>query len=385
MPIVWVAAILPAGRSRANEPMRVSDCRSCTKRGNVCGIEIVSMRIPGIIVVSAMVAVATTTPRAAAQSPYCLPLQMELADLERAGAGVSGGDDRAIRRQLDRALAEERRAGCRSFFQTRSSRGACRSIRSRISSLQRQLSGSQFGGFFGLGRSPLDRRRDSIREALARNGCSAYGGGGFRTICVRLCDGYYFPLSNTSSRQRFAQDAQKCMGQYGPGEATLFYYPFPYGDASQAVSLDGQRYFDQPNAFMFQNAYVPQCAAQLHAGLAALRERVLAVAPTQLGEQFAAAAEARMGTLSVPTPIGRPDWSSDPETLANRAGNLFIQPQIASPVEIALVGKASRSVGDPYYFAAANPGPPRTVAGYKPPELTDFRMPQRASILPVAR
>jgi hypothetical protein len=341
------------------------------------------MRIVGIIIISAILAVASAIPPGAAQSPYCLPLQMELAELEKAGAGTAGGDDRAIRRQLNRAMAEERRAGCRGFFGSRSSRSACRSIRTRISSLQRQLSGSRFGGFFG--RSSLDSRRDRIREALARNRCSTYGGSGFRTLCVRLCDGYYFPLSNTSSRQRFAQDAQKCMGQYSPGEATLFYHRFPYGDASQAVSLDGQRYFEQPYAFAFQSAYLPQCAAQLHAGLAALKERVRTVTPTSLGEQFAAVAEARMETPSAPIPIARPDWSSDPETLANRAGGLLPQPIAAPPVEIALIGKASRRVGDPYHFADANPGPPPTVAGYRAPELRDFRMPQRASMLPVTR
>jgi hypothetical protein len=52
---------------------------------------------------------------------------------------------------------------------------------------------------------------------------------------------------------------------------------------------------------------------------------------------------------------------------------------------MALDGDASRRVGDPYYIAEANPGAPSTDAGYRPPELKDFRMPQRASILPVTR
>jgi hypothetical protein len=347
------------------------------------------MRIVGIIATSVIIlSVAGPIPRAAAQSSFCLPLQMELAELEKGGAG-GAGNDRAIRRELNKALAEERRAGCRSFFASRRSRSQCRSIQSRINSLRRQLSGSQFGGFFKFGRSPLERRRDRIREALARNGCSTYARS-FRTICVRLCDGYYFPLSNTSSRQRFAQDAEKCMRQYGPGQATLFYHPFPSGDASQAVSLDGQRYFDQPYAFAYRSAYIPQCAAELHDGLAVLRQRVLATTPTllatapaPLGAQFEAAAEARMQTSSAPIPIARPDLSSDPETLANRAGGLtptrFSRPQ--TETEVALVGNAERSVGEPYYFVETNPGPPATVAGYKPPELKDFRVPQRASML----
>jgi hypothetical protein len=345
------------------------------------------MRIAGVIAVLAALAATSTVPRAAAQSSYCLPLQMELAELERAGGG-GAGNDRAIRQELNKARAEERRAGCRSFFASRRSRSQCRAIRSRISSLERRLSGSRFGGFFGFGRSPVERRRDRIREALARNGCSTYAARTFRTICVRMCDGYYFPLSNTSSRQRFAQDAEKCTGQYGPGEATLFYHPFPSGDASQAVSLDGQRYFDQTYAFAFRRAYMPQCAVQLHNGLAALGARVLAAAQTPIapiGVQFEAAADAGLENLSVPIPIVQPDWSSDPETLANRAGGFAPRPLAAPQVEFALVGKARRGVGDPYYLVEANPGAPATVAGYRPPEHKDFRVPRKAPTLSVTR
>jgi hypothetical protein len=334
------------------------------------------MRSVGIIAVLLMLTAAGVSSRAAAQSPYCLPLQMELAELERSG---SAGDSRTLRRELERARAEERRAGCRGLFSRQRSGSACRSIRSRITSLERQL-----GGYFGFGRSSADRQRERIRQALARNGCSTYTSS-YRTICVRVCDGYYFPLSSTASRQRLALDAQKCLAQYGPDEAALFYHPFPRGDASQAVSLDGQRYFDQPYAFAFQSAFMPHCAAQLHQGLAALGQRVVAEPSTLLGEQFEAAAEARMETPLVPIPLAHPDWSSDPETLANRAGNLVPIRPAAPAMEIALVGKASRSVGDPYHLVEANPGPPPTVAGYKPPTRRDFRAPQRASIVPARR
>lgn len=357
---------------------------------------------PIIAFAAFLLVIAGTVPKAAAQSSFCLPLQMELAELERSGSAGSSLNQSAIRRQLDQARAEERRAGCRGLFRNRNSRNTCRSIRSRISSLERQLNGSR-GGFFGFGRSPVERRRASIRDALRRNGCSTYAASTFRTICVRLCDGYYYPLSNTSSRQRFAQDAEKCTGQYGPGQASLFYHPYPNGDASQAVSLDGQRYFDQPYAFAYRTQYMPHCAAQLHTGLAALGERVRAAAlvggsvaaplPASLGEQFEAAARARMEAFSVPVPITRPDWSSDPETVANRAGRLVPapfktpepEPSAVPAPEVALIGQASRSVGTSYYFVESNPGPPATVAGYKPPELKDFRVPQRASILPVTR
>lgn len=357
---------------------------------------------PIIAFAAFVIVIAGTVPHAVAQSPFCLPLQMELAELERYGGSGLSGDQSALRRQLDQALAEERRAGCRGLFRDRSSRNTCRSIRSHISSLERQLNGPR-GGFFGFSRSPVERRRASIRDALRRNGCSTYAASGFRTICVRLCDGYYYPLSNTSSRQRIAQDAGRCMSQYGPHQASLFYHPYPNGDISQAISLDGERYFNQPFAFAYRTQYMPHCAAQLHTGLAALGERLQAAAlvgenvaaprPASLGEQFEAAARARMEIFSVPIPIARSDRSSDPETISNRAGRFVAarfkapepEPSAVSEPEVALIGQASRSVGEPYYFVETNPGPPATVAGYKPPELKDFRVPKRASILPVTR
>lgn len=348
------------------------------------------MRIVVLALFFIAFSVGSTTSRAIAQSSACLPLQMELAELNRSGSG-SSRNERAIRQELSRLKAQERRSGCRSFFRSRGSRSTCRSIRSRISSLERRLPSSR--GYSRFGRSSVDRRRDRVRQALVRNGCALYARA-YRTICVRVCDGYYFPLSNTSSRQRFSQDAQKCMGQYGPGQAELFYHPFPHGDASQAVSLNGQRYFDQPYAFAYRSNYIPQCATQLQAGLSALHERVYAAIPSlpespqptlPLGQQFEAAVEKRMQTLSVTIPIARPVWSSDPETLANRAGGLAPKLNAAPQTEIALVGNASRGVGDPYYYVESPLGPPPTVPGYQRPEIEDFRRPQRASLLQITR
>ena len=35
-------------------------------------------------------------------------------------------------------------------------------------------------------------------------------GGTFRTICVRTCDGFYFPISYATSPDRFRDDEQTC-------------------------------------------------------------------------------------------------------------------------------------------------------------------------------
>ena len=50
--------------------------------------------------------------------------------------------------------------------------------------------------------------------------------GTYRTLCVRLCDGYYFPISFSATRDRFARDAKTCETSCG-GQARLFVYRNP--------------------------------------------------------------------------------------------------------------------------------------------------------------
>ena len=171
----------------------------------------------------------------------------------------------------------------------------------------------------------------------------------------------------------FAQDAERCAGQYPPGEAVLFYHPFPGDDVSRARSLDGKLYADQEYAFAFRKAFMPHCVARLHQGLTALKERVFTAVPTLLAGQSEAGGGAATGL--VPVALARPDLSSDPETLANRAGGLVPEP-VAPPV----AGIAIRMVGDPSYFAEGSPGPPPTVPGYVAPELKDFRVTETSAL-----
>ena len=276
-------------------------------------------------------------------------------DLGKANGPLIRVADRAtIKRRLDLARTQYKNT-CR-WTLWRSQR-RCRAIRSQINRLQRELT---YAGRSGGGSGEF----------------AGYGRGTFRTICVRVCDGYYYSLSHTGSRRRFQQDAERCKGQYPPGEAVLFYHPFPGDDVSRARTLDGKRYADQEYAFAYRSTFMPQCAAQLQQGLAALRERVYAAIPSLIGEGAELAADwatAEPGAgFEVPIPIARNDRSIDPETAANRRGGLM--PEV---VEIR-DEVAMRVVADPHYLEAGNPGPPATVAGYQPPELVDFRLKSKA-------
>lgn len=85
--------------------------------------------------------------------------------------------------------------------------------------------------------------------------------GTYRTVCVRLCDGFYFPISASVRRGRLHHDNRACMRRCD-GEARLFYYPTDGGSAGTMVDLRGRRYADLPNAFKYRKTLVAGCGCR---------------------------------------------------------------------------------------------------------------------------
>jgi hypothetical protein len=86
-------------------------------------------------------------------------------------------------------------------------------------------------------------------------------GGTYRTLCVRLCDGYYFPISFSTTRSEFAHDADKCSAACG-GEARLFYHPNPGGEVETMVDLTGMGYAQLSTAFRYRKTLVKGCTCR---------------------------------------------------------------------------------------------------------------------------
>jgi len=81
--------------------------------------------------------------------------------------------------------------------------------------------------------------------------------GHFRTMCVRLCDGFPIPMSFSTVRSRFAGDARRC-AQACPG-ARLYVYPNPGGELADMFDLEGHPYRELPTAFLNQHTYAANC------------------------------------------------------------------------------------------------------------------------------
>jgi hypothetical protein len=84
----------------------------------------------------------------------------------------------------------------------------------------------------------------------------------YRTVCVRTCDGFFFPISFAATPARFPSDEQMCQRQCPGTEARLFAYRNPGGDIDQAVAINGQPYSSLPNALLFKKEFVPACSCR---------------------------------------------------------------------------------------------------------------------------
>ncbi len=102
--------------------------------------------------------------------------------------------------------------------------------------------------------SPSDRPPSVPRETA---------GGTYRTMCVRLCDGYYWPVSFATLRSNFTRDAQTCAKSCG-ASAALYYYPNPGGEAEDMVSLEGRPYKGLGTAFLYRATYDSSCKCRAH-------------------------------------------------------------------------------------------------------------------------
>ncbi len=239
---------------------------------------------------------------AMAQTPSCERYRAELASLPRQG----GADPRARqfeaaaqrqRAELDRTRAYASQLGCNrglvlfgpaqapecGGLQTR-----MRQMEANLDQLSRQA--DQLGGGPGL-----EMRRRQLLGLIDRD-CRAtatparqpgfferlFGGsaepelpqqqfeptplpegpvqprvGGSRAVCVRTCDGYFFPLP-TGGREGAGEMCQALC----PATETQVYFMSQDGDIERAASQTGRPYTDLPNASRYKKAFDPGCACR---------------------------------------------------------------------------------------------------------------------------
>ncbi|MEE4012491.1 DUF2865 domain-containing protein [Roseibium sp. FZY0029] len=109
-----------------------------------------------------------------------------------------------------------------------------------------------------------DREIASVRRQIGSESkrYSLPSGGAFRTVCVRTCDGYFFPVSFSTGKNHFAYDEARCSEICPAAETELYVYRNPGGDQSQMMSLAGQLYSEQPFAYRYKSEFVEGCSCR---------------------------------------------------------------------------------------------------------------------------
>lgn len=305
------------------------------------------------------------TASAEADARLCRRLQAELASLPQ-----SRGIDRSLYQRYDQAVAEQKqelsiaRQRARAMecgFSPGPADDQCQSIGIKIERMELNLTDLQRKrSVLARGTVGNSGERSRLEAALQENGCevdasgqrTASSGGAdegglfdqlnrssieytipndenvlrvpdgegdysvraYRTICVRTCDGYYFPMSPSSSRDDFARDQQNCESICPGAEMRTYYQRSGEQDIDSMMSTRSEQpYSELATAYLYRrtDTELPACGCEQ----AAAQQHYSVIA----GEGSAAA---ESENPVIPHPWPRPDKAADPETLANTEGGL---------------------------------------------------------------
>ena len=83
-------------------------------------------------------------------------------------------------------------------------------------------------------------------------------GGTYRTVCVRLCDGYNWPVSFSITSENFERDSKICESSCSTA-ARLYVHQNPGQDPEEMADLKGKPYSTLSVAYRYRKELVPSC------------------------------------------------------------------------------------------------------------------------------
>jgi Protein of unknown function (DUF2865) len=159
----------------------------------------------------------------------------------------------------------------------------------------------------------------------------SFSGDTYRTLCVRKCDGYYFPISFSTTRENFKRDTVACQNMCPGTEVELFTHKVPEEESEDMISNAGQPYKAMSYAFAYRRDGIsgdPACRCQAVQGMAVLNNGAAGGSGIVGGEAQTASNAAEAADM-VPVPTPRPDILADRESIADATGGLTDEDIIA--------------------------------------------------------
>ncbi|MGY2051165.1 DUF2865 domain-containing protein [Methylobacterium sp. JK268] len=209
--------------------------------------------LAGIVAAVALVQGARAEPNAAA----CQRFRAELANLQR-------DSSRGQVEEIQRLVAYRNSIGCEGgrflFFDMRPPQ--CAQVEQQIRALN---------AGYGAGNTQVAQARREQLVAAVKDACTGLqqpqrvadglARGGSQVICVRLCDGGYFPMPNLPDGREGADEM--CHALCPGTEAAAYSMPPNDAGLKDAAAVQTRRaYAALPNAFKFQKSFVPNCSCR---------------------------------------------------------------------------------------------------------------------------
>lgn len=222
-----------------------------------------------------------------AQSDICRQYRAELSNLERGGGGRNfAAMAEQQRRELNRMVGYYQSLECdrgRVFIFGSPPSPECVSARSRIQAME-----ANYNQLVRQSSQASEQRRRSLLAAIQRSCTTAPRSRGLmegifgreepyvdprsaqerredrrgfsgRPICVRVCDGYFFPLATTGGNRESAQ--QMCQAQC-PATPTQLFFMAGDRELERAAGADGTPYTSLPNAFRYRTTFDETCSCR---------------------------------------------------------------------------------------------------------------------------
>ncbi|WP_395697083.1 DUF2865 domain-containing protein [Methylocella sp.] len=252
-----------------------------------------SFRFPALL----LLALAPATQGALAQGYDCSGLQAKIAELDRGGGAARGpGPSREQLGELNRLIAVARSMSCDQAPYAYG--GRCPGLNAQIRQLQDQVGQARSRGdasdraaarvelvarfntycrnqpprqrgffeqLFGIPSAPESPPQPDqavpAEDAPRQEEADGRPRGGSQAVCVRTCDGGFFPLG-VSARGADAGQLTSLCQSLCPNASVEVFTRNPDRTIETAVSLEGAPYSEMPNAGKFEKTFDPACSCK---------------------------------------------------------------------------------------------------------------------------
>jgi hypothetical protein len=288
------------------------------------------------------------------QTPECRGIAQQILTqrAQIADQSQSNNTGVALSRQRQQVLQQLQRYNCASQTSGATFTGnADRQPPQRRNFLQQLFGGADDQGDYGESDSDY-----TGQQAIEEPEATAPPQNTIRTVCVRMSDAYYWPISYSTTRDYIPQDAATCQAECPDQKVDLYFYANPGQQPQQMVNPAGQSYASLPNAFAYRKQFdlTDSCRPPTTAS-AVTPPADTAAQPVA----DAAGAPTAVATADIPLPRPRPD---DARAIAALAAMTPAAPPTAAssapPIATRVVkvgDKLVRVVGPDTPYA---PGPP---------------------------